>query len=270
MCRWVAYSGPPILLGEMVADPEHSLIHQSRNAEEAKVGTNGDGFGLGWYGEHAEPGLYREILPAWSDDNLRHIVHQVRSRLFFAHVRASTGTATSRTNCHPFANGRHLFMHNGQIGGYQQLKRALEARIPDELYAGRAGTTDSEVMFLLALANGIEHDPVGAMAATFREIEALMADHGIDEPLRVTAALSDGSGLTAFRYASDGRPPSLYFQQSGPATIIVSEPLDRHRESWTAVPDGHALHCCGAGGVDVVPLAPARVAGRARSMAAMA
>ena len=31
-------------------------------------------------------------------------------------MRAATGTATSRANCHPFAHGQHLFMHNGQVG----------------------------------------------------------------------------------------------------------------------------------------------------------
>lgn len=254
MCRWVAYAGQPIFLGELVADPEHSLIDQSRNAVEAKVGINGDGFGLGWYGEREEPGLYREILPAWSDDNLRHIARQVRSRLFFAHVRASTGTATSRANCHPFADGRWMFMHNGQIGGYQRLRRALEAMIPDHAYPARAGTTDSEALFLIARGRGMDGDPVGAMASTLADIVALMERAAIDEPLRVTAALSNGRQLFAFRYASDGRPPSLYWRREAGAIQIVSEPLDRRRDQWTAVPDGHALVCCGTGGCDVVSM----------------
>src|SRR5215207_3339612 len=56
--------------------------------EEAKTGTNGDGFGLGWYGERPEPGLFRDIRPAWSDENLKSLSVQVRSPLFFAHVWA--------------------------------------------------------------------------------------------------------------------------------------------------------------------------------------
>lgn len=254
MCRWVAYSGPPIYIGELVADPEHSLIAQSRHAEEAKVETNGDGFGIGWYGEHAEPGLYREVLPAWSDDNLRHLARQVRSRLFFAHVRASTGTATSRANCHPFAHGAWMFMHNGQIGGYGRLRRSIEALIPDSLYGARAGTTDSEALFLMALARDIDADPVAAVASALRDVSALMARSTVSEPLRVTAALSDGVRLYAFRYASDGRPPSLYWRREGDAIQVVSEPLDRRREIWNAVPDGHALTCCSAGGCEIVPL----------------
>ncbi|MEM7670705.1 MAG: class II glutamine amidotransferase, partial [Pseudomonadota bacterium] len=106
MCRWAAYIGEPIFLEEIVTAPEQSLIQQSLHANKAATEVNADGFGLAWYGERPEPGLYRDVLPAWSDDNLRSLAAQVRSRLFMAHVRASTETATSRNNCHPFAVGR--------------------------------------------------------------------------------------------------------------------------------------------------------------------
>ncbi len=91
MCRWIAYKGKPIYLDALVAAPERSLIAQSICAAEAKVSTNGDGFGVGWYGDREVPGLYREVRPAWSDENLKSLCSQVRSSLFFAHVRASTG-----------------------------------------------------------------------------------------------------------------------------------------------------------------------------------
>ena len=134
MCRFLAYSGEPVFLSDLVCAPTHSLVHQSLHADEGKTETNGDGFGIGWYGERPEPGVYRDISPAWSDENLVNLCGQVRARTFFAHVRAATGTATARANCHPFAHGRHLFMHNGQIGGYCRIKRRLEALIPDDLY----------------------------------------------------------------------------------------------------------------------------------------
>src|SRR5829696_5342975 len=203
MCRFLAYRGEPIFLADLVCAPAHSLVHQSLHAAEAKTGTNGDGFGLGWYGERPEPGLYREIRPAWSDENLRSLCAQVRSGLFLAHVRASTGTSTTRANCHPFAHGRHLFMHNGQIGGYGRIKRRLEALIPDDLYEQRLGTTDSEAIFLAALASGLVEEPVGAMACTLKALTNLMADACVGEPLRFTAALTDGESLFAYRWASD-------------------------------------------------------------------
>ncbi len=192
MCRWVAYRGQPIYMEEVVTKPCHSLIHQSMAATEAKTHTNGDGFGIGWYGERPTPGAYRELRPAWSDENLRALCEQVRSGLFFAHVRAATGTATSRANCHPFIDGGHMFMHNGQVGCYRDLRRRIESMIPDASYTNRSGTTDSEAIFLIAMARGAAEDPVGAMASTLGEIKSLMGDCAVCEPLRFTAALTNG------------------------------------------------------------------------------
>ena len=73
MCRWAACIGSPIYLEEIVAAPGQALIDQSLHAEESKTPTNGDCFGLCWYGERDPPGLYHDVLPAWADDNLRHL-----------------------------------------------------------------------------------------------------------------------------------------------------------------------------------------------------
>ena len=232
MCRFLAYQGEPVFLADLVCAPAHSLVRQSLHAAEAKTGAHGDGCGLGWYGERDEPGLFRDVRPAWSDENLKSLCEQVRARLFFAHVRASTGGATTRANCHPFAHGRWLFMHNGQIGGYSRLKRRIEAMIPDALYDARLGTTDSEAIFLAALANGLARDPLGAMTRTLEAVRAMMTVAGIDEPLRFAAALTDGETLYAFRWACDGRPPSLYFRQAEGGLTVASEPTDGRRDGW--------------------------------------
>jgi glutamine amidotransferase len=242
---------------KLVADPGHSLIAQSVCASESVTTTHGDGFGLGWYGERETPGLYREIRPAWSDENLRSICAQVRSRLFFAHVRASTGTASVRANCHPFAYNQHMFMHNGQIGGYLAVKRRIEDLIPDDLYAHRHGTTDSEAIFLAALGAGLEDDPLRAMATTLKRIAGLMQAAHVNEPLRLTAALSDGASLRAFRWASDGRPPSLYWRKNAGAITVVSEPLDDDRCCWQEVPNGSVLTAQACGEVRIESLCQA-------------
>jgi glutamine amidotransferase len=242
MCRFLAYQGQPVYLEELVASPCHSLIHQSQHATEAKTGTNGDGFGLGWYGGRAEPGLYREIRPAWSDENLLSIARQVKSELFFAHVRAATGTASTRANCHPFAHGRWMFMHNGQIGGYGAVKRRLEALIPDDLYAARSGSTDSEALFLIALGRiAAGDDPVSAMAWTLGQAAALMGAAGVGEPLRFAATLTDGEAIHAFRWSSDARPPTLYTCASDSHVVVASEPLDDKRDCWRAVAPNSAV-----------------------------
>jgi predicted glutamine amidotransferase len=159
MCRWIAYRGEPIPLEHYVTAPAHSLVEQSIRALESTAATNGDGFGLGWYGEHTEPGLYREVRPAWSDENLRYLCRHIRSHLFFGHVRAATATPTTRPNCHPFVCGRWMFMHNGEVGNWARVRRKVEALIPDELYPSRIGTTDSEAVFLAILGAGAERDP---------------------------------------------------------------------------------------------------------------
>jgi predicted glutamine amidotransferase len=241
MCRFLAYKGDPVLLEEHICSPAHSLVHQSLHAEEAKTVTNGDGFGVGWYGERNEPGIYREVRPAWSDENLRSLCAQVRSSVFFAHVRASTGTATARANCHPFGYDRYLFMHNGQIGGYHLLRRKIELLIPDALYHLRSGTSDSEAIFLAAIANGLEQDPLRAMACTLQQVRDLMKVEKITEPLRFTAALTDGLNLWAFRWACDSEPPSLYYKQSETGLLIVSEPIDGQKEGWKTVPTNCTL-----------------------------
>lgn len=239
MCRWAAYIGDPIFLEDIISRPGHSLIQQSHGATECKSAINADGFGLAWYGEKEEPGLFRDILPAWSDPNLRSLTAQVRSGLFLAHVRASTGTATSRNNCHPFAVGRWSFMHNGQVGGYDAFRRDADMLIPDHLYPQRKGATDSEALFLLALAEGLDADPRGALERATARLEQLSRRKGSAPHFRMTAAFSDGRRLYAVRYATDDQAPTLYhrWSESRCGRAVVSEPLESG-EDWHSVPAG--------------------------------
>ena len=236
MCRWIAYVGEPVFIEDFVCVPCQSLIAQSRRSREAHTETNADGFGIGWYGERQAPGVFRDIRPAWSDENLMSLAHQIRAPLYFAHVRASTGTATTRANCHPFSHGRHLFMHNGQIGGFERLRRRLDALIPDEFYHARGGTTDSEAIFLLMLGDRLAHEPKAACDRMIATVSRLQAAAGVSEPFRFTAAWSDGKTIYAVRFASDDKPPSLYTRQLEGGTLVVSEPLDDVRDGWRAVP----------------------------------
>ncbi|MEM7169274.1 MAG: class II glutamine amidotransferase [Pseudomonadota bacterium] len=254
MCRWLTYKGDPIFLEDLIYKPDHSLIDQSLRAMEAKVPTNGDGFGIGWYGDRDLPGLYREVLPAWNDSNLRSLAHQISSPLFFAHVRASTGTETVRSNCHPFAHQKWLFMHNGQIGNYMGFRRRLEAHIPDTLYAFRQGTTDSEILFYLLLAHDLDKDPLCAINKTLSLVRHVMEESEAPSLFRCTAALSDGKSLYAIRYSSDDKPPSLYYAAEGDRIVVVSEPLDDVADNWEPVPAGHLLQVHEAKAPVVMPL----------------
>jgi len=235
MCRWIAYRGQPIFLESLIDAPTNSLIDQSLDCRQGVSRTNGDGFGIGWYGLKPEPGLFREVLPAWNDHNLRALSKQIQSSLFFAHVRASTGTETSRLNCHPFSHGKWLFMHNGQIGGYKKCRRHLESLLKDELYICRQGSTDSELFFLLMIQNGLEDDPMSAIRATIRQITEIALSYGSGEPFVLTICLSDGHQLYTCRHASAGSPPTLYLQTNDGNVLVASEPLDDDSTAWRII-----------------------------------
>ncbi len=237
MCRLAAYCGAPCALESVVSLPPHSLIEQSQAATEAKLSVNGDGFGFAWYADRPEPGLYREVMPAWTDGNLLSLSRTIHSRLFLAHVRASTFGQVSRTNCHPFTHGRWSFMHNGQISHFAAVKRPLEALLPDHLYALRHGNTDSELLFLLLLHLGLEENPLLATQALIRTITNVGSKNG---GYRTTCVMSDGNSLYAWRLSSDHRSPSLYVKQTqsaeeGNNTIVASEPIDAETHRWEPV-----------------------------------
>lgn len=249
MCRWVAYSGPPLLLEDIIFNPDHSLVHQSLSARESVVTTNADGFGVAWYGARRQPGLFKDILPAWHDENLRSLSRQIESSLFFAHVRASTGTGVTRANCHPFAFENWSFMHNGKLGGWADHRREYEALIDGAFYKQRLGTTDSEALFLIALSNGLREDPLGGMTRALSKILRIQEAAGVDEPTRISAAFSDGDSIWALRYSSDANSPTMYvgapFGAAGAVdaiTTVASEPFDHHADHWRAVEEGCFLH----------------------------
>jgi predicted glutamine amidotransferase len=89
MCRWLAYWGNPVPMVDLLYRPTHSLIVQSLHSQLGAEETNGDGFGIGWYGAGESPAVYHGIEPAWNDRNLRDLADHITSPVVFAHIRAS-------------------------------------------------------------------------------------------------------------------------------------------------------------------------------------
>ena len=210
MCRWIAYRGETIKLERYVTAPAHSLVVQSMRALEGNASTNGDGFGLGWYGGGEGPAVYHSVAPAWGNANLRELAAHVESPMFLAHVRAAIGSPIQETNCHPFRHGRWLFVHNGYVGDFHIIRRDLMWAIDPELFAGMVGSTDTEVVFRLALTFGLEEDPIRALERTVRMIETTATERGVAPMVQGTFGVSDGSSLWAVRYATEGRARSLF------------------------------------------------------------
>ena len=257
MCRWLAYSGSPIRLEELLVKRDRSLIDQSLHSREGATPTNGDGFGVGWYEEGEPPRVYRSVHPAWNDRNLKELAAGISSHLFFAHIRASTGTAIQETNTHPFRYGSWLWMHNGLIREFPRMRRELVMAIDDSLFDSIEGTTDSETMFYLALTFGLEDDPVAAVERMVGFVEDTGRRHGVEQPIQMTIATTGGDSVYAFRYSSEGDSRSLYFSTrmdslkalypdiaelaglSDETRVVVSEPLGDLEGAWNAVPESH-------------------------------
>jgi glutamine amidotransferase len=255
MCRWLAYSGSPVLLEELLFKPKHSLIDQSLHSQLGVETTNGDGFGIGWYGAGETPGVFHSVEPAWNNRNLKDLAQHLVSPLVFAHIRASTGTAVQQTNCHPFRHSRWLWQHNGAIREFPLVKRDLVLAIDPSFYPEIQGSTDTEVFFYLALTFGLEDDPPGAVARAVGFIEATGRAHGVDHPIQMTVATTDGSSVWAFRYSSERDSRSLFFSTaletlraqypdnpmfhglSDETRLIVSEPLGDLEGAWNEVPE---------------------------------
>ncbi|MDR6907655.1 glutamine amidotransferase [Agromyces sp. 3263] len=259
MCRWLAYSGEPLRPSTLILDTQHSLVKQSLNSPLGAETVNGDGFGIGWYptgtADDSKPALFHSIEPAWHDENLRELTQAIESPLFFAHVRAAGGPPIQQTNCHPFRYENWLFMHNGFLGDFVKMKRDLVFAVDPSLYPHIHGTTDSEVIFHLALSLGLRDDPIAGITAAVQLIEKVGRDHGIAFPMQGTMAVSDGTTIWAFRYSTQRRSRTLFHSEDidtlrelypdverlnlfgRNARVVVSEPLNDMPGAFIEVPE---------------------------------
>lgn len=260
MCRWLAYTGNPIPLETVLFRARHSLIDQSLHSRLGATTTNGDGFGIGWYGRPDEiPFRYRSVHPAWNDRNLREAARAIHSQHFVAHIRAATDTPIQESNCHPFRHGRWLFVHNGLIRRYHRLRHDLMMRIDPALFPSVEGSTDSEVMFHLALTFGLEHTPLPALERMAGLIEETAARHGVAQPINMTVCATDGEQVVAVRYSSERQSRTLFHSTSfrhlhelypddpriaavgDDGFLVLSEPLVDLPDAWEEIPESTAI-----------------------------
>jgi predicted glutamine amidotransferase len=274
MCRWMAWLGQPVLIEELLFNTPHGIVDQSLHARMGAEPTNGDGFGLGWYGTGEGPAIYRSVSPAWADANLRELAAHTESPLFFTHIRAAIGSPVQQTNCHPFRRGRWLFVHNGFIAGFDRLRRDLMLEVAPELFPEIHGSTDTEVVFHLALTFGLEEDPIAALEKTVGLIERAAERRGIDAAVQATFGVSDGATMWAVRYATEGRARSLFasadvdsirrlhpenprFQRlSDDDRLVVSEPFSDLPGVWQEIPEATAVTVHRGGVLEERPFSP--------------
>jgi predicted glutamine amidotransferase len=263
-----------VLIEELLFKAQHGIVDQSLHARMGAEPTNGDGFGLGWYGTGKGPAIYRSVAPAWADPNLRELAAHIESPLFMSHVRAAIGSPVQETNCHPFRRGHWLFVHNGFIADFHLLRRELMLAIEPDLFAEVQGSTDTEVVFHLALTLGLEEDPIRALELTVARIESVARRNGVSGAVQATFGVSDGTCLWAVRYATEGPARSLFASAdaesirqlhpdnprlqrlSADDRLVVSEPFSDLPGVWREIPPGTAITVRRGGALRERPFTP--------------
>lgn len=281
MCRFIAYLGHQILMEDILVNPINSIIMQSLHARESSIPTNGDGFGLGWYAPEISttPALFTSMLPAWNDQNLLHLTAKIQSNCFFAHVRAASIGGINPYNCHPFIQNKWMFMHNGGIGNFINVKRHLRHLLEDDIYNCIRGETDSEHFFALfmqiAKNQPLERTEVVVemLKKTIATVNQLVAEYGQGENSALNFSLTDGERIFASRYCSDPKvtPETLHYflkhpsrnyrlrikikeNAPHPSVLIASEKLTHYYTEWQDIPANHLVVADYDWKINVMPL----------------
>ena len=102
---------------------------------------------------------------------------------------------------------------------------------------------------------GLEDDPPAAVARAVGFIEDVGRKHGVEHPIQMTVATTDGTTLWAFRYSSEGKSRSLFYSTTAEqlrelypdletirdldeeTRLVVSEPLRDLPGAWNEVPE---------------------------------
>ena len=124
--------------------------------------------------------------------------------------------------------------------------------IAPELFPFVEGSTDSEVLFFLALTLGLRDDPLAALSKTIGHVERVRQGAGIERPIYFSACTTDGERLWSVRYSSNNASRTQYHSRHihalqdldgsydplpDGAMIVLSEPLDKLNDHWEAVPE---------------------------------
>lgn len=249
MCRLMGYLGDLVQLDRLLIKPEHSLIVQSYQPKEMTSGVvNADGFGMGWYHPHreAEPYVYKNTLPIWSDVNLPNLSRFIESNCVLANIRSATeGQATDLSNCQPFQHRLILGTHNGSIANFREtLYRPIRDRLNDSAYAAIDGNTDSEHIFALII-HELESNPgitlFEALSHALHVLRTLASEQ--ETAFSANFILTNGKELVASRFADRVAVPSLYWLRDDPllpqSVLIASEAL--FPGNWMSFPEQSIL-----------------------------
>jgi len=300
MCRLFAYIGKePCLLEDVLIKPKHAIskqvnqhylpqilqnhTHTTEEKHEVEVRNkllNIDGYGLSWYtrarsdfGEcdGPRPCTYHSVRPPINDTNFKRICANTSACTLFAHIRAATGvTKTVETNNHPFEFGRHLFMHNGSVAHFSDIKREILKRLSDDAYNNIFGTTDTEHVAALYFTHlgdfQAEHslqEMKTALIKTLNDLRSMIKEfldrtkgdslNDLERAEEMASSLNlvttDGKKLICIRFRNHDvqQPPSLYFSTTAGSKLNRKFPGDpdspmKENENAIKSADEHGRH----------------------------
>lgn len=218
MCRALLYLGEPVLLDNLLFQPDSALVRQSYMPKMLNL-LNLAGFGLrAWDpGSHApeRPFFYGSpSLPVF-DRNLKNLAEKVRAGCVLAHVRGvaySTAVEISLQNVHPFQfDGLPWALaHNGDLAGMADMKSHLMPHVKTEFLACIRGTTDSEWIYALFVSQledprgkASEDEVFSALEKTLAILREARSKIGMALSSSVNLFIANGSQLAALRYCFD-------------------------------------------------------------------
>jgi len=218
MCRALLYLGQPVLLDNLLFQPDSALIRQSYMPKMLHM-LNLAGFGLrAWDPGSNDPqrafSYYSQSLPVF-DRNLQNLALKVRPSCVLAHVRGvaySSRVEISLQNVHPFHFGDVplVLAHNGDLAEFARMKPLLLAHVKPAYLSQVHGTTDSEWIYALLIsqiddpsAPLTENGIFGAIERTLGIIRDARAKLGIRLSSSVNLFVANGSQLAAVRYCFD-------------------------------------------------------------------
>ena len=248
MSLWLAWHGQPLLIEQLLFNPRGGLIDSARS--DAR--NEGAAVGLGWYGTGDGPGVYQGAVSPWEDAGLRDLAHSVRSPLFLAHIRSTTGAAITQY-------GRWLFVFDGVINGFEDLKPELLAAVNPSLISALGGSNESDLLLALAVTFGLADDPVAGLERAIGFVEAIAERDAVGSAVQASIGVSDGESVWAVRYCTRGPAPPLFASADVQAArmlypdrpfvqllsdddhIVASQPLADIPGAWDKLPEASAV-----------------------------
>lgn len=196
----------------MIQSQVHQSLVSADNALMQQSDRHPDGWGVAYYNAGA-PHVIKSVSSAMEDQLFQRVSGIVASETVLAHLRKATQGSLSIINTHPFQYGQWVFVHNGNIAGFANIRDELIARVPPVLRRFILGDSDSEVLFYLLLGHMAKRcelhragyplqDAIDAIRDTVAEIvelagEPCLDDDGPPTATYLTFALTNGTTMVA-------------------------------------------------------------------------